>query len=63
MGERLNGTIGRLIGSLPAPYLVLLCVNVLLVGGFLYFEDRVSSSRAMLIMHILQNCVDHQGSH
>jgi hypothetical protein len=48
--------IEKLIGSLPAGFLALLSVNIILVGGVLFLEDRLAAARERILMHLIETC-------
>lgn len=56
-GESTAGTAARLLATLPAPYLALVLVNILIIGGLIYLEDRAANHRSALIANLLDTCI------
>lgn len=47
---------GKLIGSLPAQFLALICVNVVFIGGLLWFVRSEDANHAKMIQPVLDMC-------
>ena len=61
--EQANGLLGlagKLTTSLPAQFLALLLLNLLVVGGLLWIEDRRADAREHVLIKLLDTC---GGSH
>jgi hypothetical protein len=57
MGDSL-ATLGTTITkALPGNLLALLLLNVLVVGGMMYVEDRRSEARGVMISRIIEYCL------
>lgn len=56
-GETATSAATRLLGTLPAPYLALVLVNIVVIGGLIYMEDRTAANRSQLITSLLDSCV------
>lgn len=56
-GESTASTAARLLGTLPAPYLALVLVNIIVIGGLIYLEDRAANHRSTLISNLLDTCI------
>jgi hypothetical protein len=54
-----KGLIGlgnKLLTALPAQFILLLLVNVLLVGGFVWHMDKQLDARERVLMEIIKTC-------
>ena len=51
-----NNLGGRLIGSLPAQFLMLCILNLLFIAGLLWFMDRRELQRERVLAPYLQSC-------
>ena len=52
--------IEKLIGSLPPGFLAVLTINIILVGGVLFLEDRLGAARERVLMSIIESCNKQQ---
>lgn len=50
----------KLIGSLPAQFLMLLAINVVFVLGLLWFLDQRDEARERLLTPIIAGCLKAQ---
>jgi hypothetical protein len=48
--------IEKLIGSLPPGFLAVLTINIILVGGVLFLEDRLGASRERVLLQLIETC-------
>ena len=51
------GTIGLVAGSLPAPFLALLLVNVVFLAVVVWFLRDVQAQRVELLTRVLESCM------
>ena len=52
--------IEKLIGNLPAGFLAILMLNVVVVGGLFYLEDRLSAGRERVLLKMIETCQKQQ---
>jgi hypothetical protein len=52
--------IEKLIGHLPAGFLAILALNIVVVGGLFYLEDRLSSGRERVLLKMIETCQQQQ---
>lgn len=60
MTEAERGIIGignKLVGSLPAQFLLLVLINVIFIGGLLWFLEKRDSARERMLTPILAACL------
>ena len=48
--------IEKLIGSLPPGFLAILALNIVVVGGLFYLEDRLSAGRERILLKMIETC-------
>ena len=48
---------GRIIGALPAQFLMLVLLNSVFIGGLLWFLDRRDTARERLLTPIVTSCL------
>ena len=53
--------IEKLIGTLPPGFLAILALNVVVVGGLFYLEDRLSSARERVLLKMIEACQQRSG--
>jgi hypothetical protein len=57
--EETKGLVGlgsKLIGGLPAQFLALLLVNVLVVGGLIWHMDSQLDARERVLIKLIETC-------
>lgn len=54
--KSLVGLGGKLVSGLPAQFLALLAVNVLLVGGMFWHLESQLQARERVLMKLVENC-------
>jgi hypothetical protein len=52
--------IEKLIGNLPAGFLAILALNIVVVGGLFYLEDRLSAGRERVLLKMIETCQNQQ---
>lgn len=53
-------TTGRLLGSLPPSFLVLALLNILFLGGVLWFLNSQTVQRTAILSRVLDACVEQE---
>jgi len=53
--------IEKLIGNLPAGFLAMLALNIVVVGGLFYLEDRLSAGRERVLLKMIETCQQQRG--
>jgi hypothetical protein len=60
--EQANTLLGlgqKLVGALPAQFLALLLVNIVVIGGMVWHLDNVSAQRERVLAQLITGCVQH----
>jgi hypothetical protein len=52
----LIGLSSKLLSALPAQFILLLLINVLLVGGFVWHMDKQLDARERVLMKLVESC-------
>ena len=63
--EERHGIVGlgnKLIGSLPAQFLMLAIINMVFIGSLVWFLDRRDSARERLLTPILAACLERNNA-
>jgi hypothetical protein len=53
----ISGLATKVIGSLPAQFLMLILINMIFIGGLIWFLDRRDSARERMLIPILAACL------
>ena len=53
--------IEKLIGHLPPGFLAILALNIVVVGGLFYLEDRLSAGRERVLLKMIETCQQQRG--
>lgn len=64
--EQANGLLGlagKLSASLPAQFLALLLINLVIVGSVVWLEDQRNEAREHVLIKLLDTCAHEGGSH
>lgn len=52
----LIGLSSKLVGALPAQFLLLLLINVILIGGFLWHMNSQLDARERVLIKLVETC-------
>jgi hypothetical protein len=64
--EQTSGLIGlgqKIIGVLPAQFLALLLVNIIVVGVMVWHLDNASDARERVLKQLISSCYGRSGNH
>jgi hypothetical protein len=53
----ISGLATKVIGSLPAQFLMLILINMMFIGGLIWFLDRRDDARERMLIPILASCL------
>ena len=54
--EQANGIITKLIGALPAQFIALIVVNIVIVGVFFYHMESQLDARENVLIELIKSC-------
>ena len=53
--------IEKLVGALPPGMLAVIALNLVVVGGLFYLEDRLSAGRERVLIKMIEACQKQAG--